>query len=158
MQDEVSTSGVGLVKCNKCQESRDWNGGVGWKGKQCPECTRAYNRKRHAADPEPGRAKFRRWKEANPEQVRELQRNAKRKERGRPRTDESAEAETGPPEQSGGGQGKASKMPIPQKGSQAPAPPPLSPRCEVCRKALVYYPDSWIWFCQGCWKAKAVRQ
>lgn len=138
MQGEVSTSGVGLVKCSKCQEFKDWNGGVGWKGKRCPECMRAYNRERHTADPEPGRAKFQRW-------------NAKRKAQERARTEECAEAEAGPPE-------KASKIPIPQKGSQAPAPPPLSPRCEVCRMALVYYPDSWTWFCQGCWKAKAVRQ
>ena len=151
MQGEVSTSAVGLVKCSKCQEFKDWNGGTGWKGKRCPECMRAYNRERHAADPEPSRAKFRRWKEKNPERVRELQRNAKRKALGQERMGESAEAEVGPPK-------KASKMPVPQKGSQAPAPPPLSPRCDVCKMALVYYPNSWTWFCQGCWKAKAVRQ
>ena len=161
MRCDSTANEAAQVKCNKCQEFRDWNGGVGWKSKSCPECTRAYDRARHAEDPQRGRAKFKRWKDANPERVRQMQRDAKRVERERALGSKGRSAPTDATEELGDTgrlPDKASKIPVPQTGSNAPAPAPLSPRCKVCRRALVYYPDYWTWFCQGCGVAKAVRQ
>lgn len=52
MQMGFSIPAWDSVKCSRCHEFKDWNGGKGWNGRQCPECKREYRCQYRVANPE----------------------------------------------------------------------------------------------------------
>lgn len=52
MQPHFSIPAWDQVRCSKCQEFKDWNGGKGWRGRHCQQCVNAIQRQWHADNPE----------------------------------------------------------------------------------------------------------